>query len=110
MDIIAAIGVHRAAFCRLLKEGEHPVGSAARVSLPLAGLDREVREMRHHKVDAEEGLFPGQQCLRGLLRFLRVELFYGRSWSGWSVDDFMDAAGCRIHWCGERRIMESLGG
>ena len=78
--------------------------------MPLAGLDREVREMRHHKVDVEEGLFLGQQCLRGLLRFQKVELFYGRSWSGWSVDDFMDTAGCCIHWCGERRIKESLGG
>ena len=39
-----------------------------RVPLPLAGLDREVREVRHHEVDVEEGLLPGQQRLRGFLR------------------------------------------
>ena len=66
--------------------------------------------MRHHKVDVEEGLFLGQQCLRGLLRFLKVELFYGRSWSGWSVDDFMGEVDRYIHWYNERRIKESLGG
>ena len=39
-----------------------------------------------------------------------LELFYGRSWSGWSVDDFMDAVDRCIHWYNERRIKESLGG
>ena len=55
----------------------NPVGGRApgrahrpRVPLPLAGLDREVREVRHHEVDAEEGPLPGQQRLRGLLRAL----------------------------------------
>lgn len=41
---------------------------------------------------------------------MKVELFYGRCWSGWSVDDFMDAVDRYIHWYNERRIKESLGG
>lgn len=39
-----------------------------RAPLPLAGLGREVREVRHRKVDVEEGPLSGQQRLRGLLR------------------------------------------
>ena len=42
-----------------LSEDEHPVGHTDRVPLPLARLDREVREVRHHEVDVEEGLLPG---------------------------------------------------
>lgn len=78
--------------------------------LSLAGLDREVRDVRHHKIDVEEGLLPEQQRLRGLLRALEGRAFYGRSWSGRSVDNFMDAMDSYIHWYNEQRIKASLGG
>lgn len=64
----------------------------------------------NHEVDVEEGLSPDNSACEGFFGRLKVELFCGRSWSGWSVDDFMGAVDRYIHWCNERRIKESLGG
>lgn len=40
----------------------------------------------------------------------KVEFFYGCDWSGWSIDEFMDALDDYIHWYNEERIKLSLGG
>ena len=59
---------------------------------------------------SKKGCSPDNSACEGLFGRLKVELFYGRSWSGWSVDDFMGAVDRYIHWYSERRIKESLGG
>ena len=59
---------------------------------------------------SKKGCSPDNSTCEGFFGRLKVELFYGRSWSGWSVDDFMGAVDRYIHWCNERRIKESLGG
>ena len=53
---------------------------------------------------------PDNSACEGFFGRLKVELLYGRCWSGWSVDDFMDAVDRYIHWYNERLIKESLGG
>ena len=37
-------------------------------------------------------------------------MFFGRSWVGWSIEDFMDAVDWYIHWYNEQRIRVSLKG
>ena len=58
----------------------------------------------------KKGCSPDSSACEGFFGRLKVELFYGRCWSGWSVDDFMDAVDRHIHWYNERRIKEALGG
>lgn len=53
---------------------------------------------------------PDNGACGGSFERLKVELLYGRSWSGWDVDDFMGSVDRCIHWHNERRIKESLGG
>lgn len=78
--------------------------------MSLAGMDREVREMRNHALDVEEGLQPGQLRDGGLLRKAQggVLLWSGRK--GWSIGRSMGALGEYIDWYNEKRIMISLGG
>ena len=59
---------------------------------------------------SKKGCSPDNSACEGFFGRLKVELFYGRRWSGWSVDDFMDAVDRCIHWYNERRNKESLGG
>ena len=48
--------------------------------------------------------------MEGFLGRLKVEFFYGRDWSGWSIDEFMGALDEYIRWYNEKRIKLSLGG
>lgn len=41
---------------------------------------------------------------------MKVEMFYGESWLGYSVDEFMDAIDDCIRWYNETRIKSLLGG
>ena len=59
---------------------------------------------------SKKGYSPDNSACEGFFGRLKVELFYGRCWSGWSVDGFMDAVDRYIHWHNERRTKESLGG
>ena len=48
--------------------------------------------------------------LEGFFGRLKVEFFFGRSWQGWSIEEFMDELDDYIRWYNEVRIKESLGG
>ena len=48
--------------------------------------------------------------MRGFFGRLKVEMFYGRSWAGWSMEEFMSEVDRYIHWYNERRIKTSHGG
>ncbi|WP_414731838.1 IS3 family transposase [Agathobaculum desmolans] len=41
---------------------------------------------------------------------LTIHLFYCRSWSGVSLDDFIQKLNAYIHWYNHKRIKLSLGG
>lgn len=55
---------------------------------------------------SKKGCSPDNSAMEGLFRRLKVEFFYGRDWSGWSMDALDDY----IHWYNEERIKLSLGG
>lgn len=76
----------------------------------MARLDRGVQEIRNHALYVEEGLLSRQLRDGRFFGRLKVEFFYGRDWSGWSIHGFMDALDEYIHWYNEERIKLSLGG
>ena len=76
----------------------------------MARLDREVQEMRNHAPHVEEGRSPDNSAMEGFFERLKVEFFYGRDWSGWSIHGFMDALDEYIHWYNEEGIKLLLGG
>lgn len=94
-----------------LSEGEHPVGHADRgCHYRWPGWIEGCEKYGITRSMSKKGRSPDNSACEGFFGRLKVELFYGRSWSGWSVDDFMDAVDRYIHWYNERRIKESLGG
>ena len=94
-----------------LSEGEHPVGHTDRgCHYRWPGWIEGCEKYGITRSMSKKGCSPGNSACEGFFGRLKVELFYGRCWSGWSVDDFMDAVDRYIHWCNERRIKESLGG
>ena len=94
-----------------LSEDEHPVGHTDRgCHYRWPGWIERCEKYGVARSMSKKGCSPDNSACEGLFGRLKVELFYGRCWSGWSVDDFMDAVDRYIHWCNERRIKESLGG
>lgn len=94
-----------------LSEGEHPVGHADRgCHYRWPGWIERCEKCGITRSMPKKGCSPDNSACEGFFGRLKVELFYGRCWSGWSVDGFMDAVDRYIHWYNERRIKESLGG
>ena len=59
---------------------------------------------------SKKGCSPDNSAMEGFFGCLKVEFFYGRNWSGWSIEEFMNALDEYIHWYNEKRIKLSLGG
>lgn len=59
---------------------------------------------------SKKGCSPDNSAMEGFFGRLKVEFFYGRDWSGWSIHGFMDALDEYIHWYNEERVKLSLGG
>ena len=59
---------------------------------------------------SKKGCSPDNSAMERFFGRLKVEFFYGRDWSGWSIHGFMDALDEYIHWYNEERIELSLGG
>lgn len=93
-----------------LKLGERPVihsdrgghyrwpGWLARVNA--AGL---IRSM------SRKGCSPDNAACEGFFGRLKNEMYYGREWSGVTLENFMQHVGAYIQWYNERRIKLSLG-
>jgi putative transposase len=58
---------------------------------------------------SKKGCSPDNSACEGFFGRLKNELFYGRSWKGVSLEDFISAVNTYIHWYNEERIKESLG-
>ena len=52
---------------------------------------------------SKKGRSPNNSAIKGFFGRLKVEFFYGRDWSGWSIHGFMDALDEYIHWYNARR-------
>ena len=58
---------------------------------------------------SRKGCCPDNSAMEGFFGRTRVEMFYGRDWSGVSIDAFMDVVDGYMHWYNEGRIKMSLG-
>lgn len=94
-----------------LGEGERPLIHTDRGShyrwpgwidrMDAAGLTRSM---------SRKGCSPDNAACEGFFGRLKNEFFYGRSWVGMSLEEFMDKLDRYIHWYNEDRIKMSLGG
>jgi transposase InsO family protein len=94
-----------------LREGEHPVVHTDRGChyrwpgwiwrMEQAGL---VRSM------SRKGCTPDNSACEGFFGRLKNEMFYGRSWKGVTVRQFIKEVDAYIRWYNEERIKLSLGG
>ena len=59
---------------------------------------------------SKKGCSPDNAACEGFLGRLKNEMFYGRSWTGVSLDDFSREIDRYINWYNHKRIKLSLGG
>ncbi len=58
---------------------------------------------------SKKGCSPDNAACEGFFGRLKNEMFYCRSWSGVSIDTFVEELDKYIHWYNEKRIKLSLG-
>ncbi|WP_435644809.1 transposase [Butyricicoccus porcorum] len=59
---------------------------------------------------SKKGCSPDNAACEGFFGRLKNEMFYGRSWTGVSLDDFSREIDRYINWYNHKRIKLSLGG
>ncbi|MBQ3282745.1 MAG: IS3 family transposase, partial [Atopobiaceae bacterium] len=59
---------------------------------------------------SRKGCSPDNSAMEGFFGRMKVEMFYGRSWRGVSIEGFMDAADAYIRWYNSGRIKVTLDG
>ncbi len=93
-----------------LPEGKHPIIHSDRgchyrwpgwiERMNRAGLTRSM---------SKKGCSPDNSACEGFFGRLKNEMFYGRSWQGVSLEEFIRQLDSYIHWYNEKRIKQSLG-
>ena len=58
---------------------------------------------------SKKGCSPDNAACEGFSGKLKNEMFYGRSWVGVSIDDFINEINSYIEWYNTKRIKQSLG-
>ena len=58
---------------------------------------------------SQKGCSPDNAACEGFFGRIKNEMFYNRSWSGVSIDEFIDILDGYLHWYNEKRIKISLG-
>lgn len=58
---------------------------------------------------SRKGHSPDNAACEGFFGRLKVELFHGRDWSGWSLADFAGAVGDYMRWYAEERVKLGFG-
>ena len=58
---------------------------------------------------SKKGCSPDNSACEGFFGRLKNEMFYGRSWQGVSLEEFIRQRDSYIHWYNEKRIKQSLG-
>jgi putative transposase len=59
---------------------------------------------------SKKGCSPDNSACEGFFGRLKNEMFYGYSWAGVTIDQFIEQLDAYIRWYGEKRIKLSLGG
>ena len=99
------------AAARTLKPEEHPIEHSDRgCHYRWPGWIDRCKQYGITRSMSKKGYSPDNSACEGFFGRLKVEFFYGRSWRGWSIEDFMAALDDYIHWYNEHRIKISLGG
>ena len=94
-----------------LKDNEHPIIHTDRgchyrwlgwiERMDKAGLTRSM---------SKKGCSPDNSACEGFFGRLKNEMFYGRSWNGVTIEEFIEKLDQYIHWYAEKRRKLSLGG
>jgi putative transposase len=57
-----------------------------------------------------KGCSPDNSACEGFLRRIKDEMFNNRSWTGFSIESFIETLNKYLHWYNNMRIKMSLGG
>lgn len=94
----------------LLGEGEHPVIHSDRGGhYRWPGWLERMRKAELTRSMSKKGCSPDNAACEGFFGRLKNEMFYGRSWTGVSLDDFIHTLDSYLRWHNEKRIKMSLG-
>lgn len=94
-----------------LADGENPIGHTDRgCHYRWPGWIERCERYGITRSMSRKGCSPDNSAMEGFFGRLKVEFFYGRDWSGWSIGELMDALDDYIRWYNEDRIKMSLGG
>jgi len=95
----------------VLGKNDHPVVHSDRGShYRWPGWIERIEAARLTRSTSKKGCSPDNASCEGFFGRLKNELFYGRSWAGVSIEEFMDRLDRYMHWYNEKRIKMSLGG
>lgn len=96
--------------CSQLKEGEHPTGHSDRGChyrwpgwIGICDEHGIVRSM------SRKGCSPDNARAEGFFGRLKIEFFYGRDWSGVTLDEFADMLDAYLRWYRDVRLKSDLG-
>jgi putative transposase len=59
---------------------------------------------------SKKGCSPDNSACEGLFGRIKNEMFYNRSWAGFTMDEFLDILNRYLHWYNAQRVKMSLGG
>ena len=93
-----------------LRPGEQPIihsDRGAHYQWP-GWLDR-IKRAGLKRSMSQKGCSPDNAACEGFFGRIKNEMFYNRSWSGVSIDEFIDILDGYLHWYNEKRIKISLG-
>lgn len=96
---------------RTLRDGERPIIHSDRGGhyrwpewIELTQKNNLIRSM------SKKGCSPDNSACEGFFGQVKNEMFYGRCWSGISIQEFMQKVDTYLHWYREKRIKLGLGG
>ena len=94
----------------LLSEDEHPVIHSDRGGhYRWPGWIERMQKAELTRSMSKKGCSPDNAACEGFFGRLKNEMFYGRSWNGVSLDDFIHTLDSYLRWYNEKRIKMSLG-
>lgn len=95
----------------MLNETEHPMVHTDRgCHYRWPGWISRMEEAGLVRSMSQKGCSPDNSACEGFFGRLKNEMYYGRSWFGVTVDQFVESLNAYIHWYNEKRIKSSLGG
>lgn len=95
--------------CSQLKEGEHPKGHSDRgCHYRWPGWIKICKDHGIVRSMSRKGCSPDNARAEGFFGRLKIELFYGRDWSGVTLDEFADMLDAYLRWYRDVRLKSDL--